>query len=348
MTPPLVAGIALAFVSCLGNFGIPAFLGIPGGYLVLPTLIYQRLAGLGPGVLSDVAVLSMLIGAIATAGILLQDVMLRRRDFRIVTTSKAARAFELGRARLPVEVALWTLTFVVLVLPMLALALTSLVPAVGVALTRPAPRSRTTASCCSSTMRRGAPSSTASGSLPLAALAIVVIAVPLAYFVVWRRSRLLRAVNLVAELPYALPGVVLAIAAILLFLKPLPVLGVTLYNTVWIILFGYLARFLVLGLRPVVERLPAARPDARGSRADRRRAPAAPVAHHHPAARGARSRGRRAADLPHRVQRADGVGAAVVVGRGDARRHGVLVPAGRRLRRTPPRCRCSPSWSRRA
>ena len=48
MTPPLVAGIALCFVSCLGNFGIPAFLGIPGNYLVLPTLIYQRLAGLGP------------------------------------------------------------------------------------------------------------------------------------------------------------------------------------------------------------------------------------------------------------------------------------------------------------
>jgi len=52
--------------------------------------------------------------------------------------------------------------------------------------------------------------------------------------------------------PYAVPGVVLAIAAILLFLKPLPVLGVSLYNTLWIILFCYLARFLVLGLRPVI------------------------------------------------------------------------------------------------
>jgi iron(III) transport system permease protein len=48
------------------------------------------------------------------------------------------------------------------------------------------------------------------------------------------------------------PGVVLAIAAILLFLKPLPLLGISLYNTVWIIFFCYLARFLVLGLRPVV------------------------------------------------------------------------------------------------
>jgi len=53
-------------------------------------------------------------------------------------------------------------------------------------------------------------------------------------------------------MPYALPGVVLAIAAILVFLKPLPLLGISLYNTIWIILFCYLARFLVLGLRPVI------------------------------------------------------------------------------------------------
>ena len=90
------------------------------------------------------------------------------------------------------------------------------------------------------------------GMSATAAVAIVGLAVPLAYFVVWRRSRLLQFVNFVIEVPYALPGVVLAIAAILLFLQPLPLLGVSLYNTVWIILFCYLARFLVLGLRPVI------------------------------------------------------------------------------------------------
>ena len=252
MTPPLVAGIALCFVSCLGNFGIPAFLGIPGNYLVLPTLIYQRLAGLGPSVLSEVAVLSMLVGVIALVGILMQDFMLRRRDFRITTTSSAARPFELRRWRLPVEIALWSLSFVVLALPLLALVLTSLVPSVGVAL------NAATATLESyrfvlfehDATRRAFRNSF--GLSATAAIAIVLAAVPLAYFVVWRRSRVLRLVNLATELPYALPGVVLAIAAILLFLKPVPLLGVTLYNTVWILLFCYLARFLVLGLRPVV------------------------------------------------------------------------------------------------
>ena len=252
MTPPLVAGIALCFVSCLGNFGIPAFLGIPGNYLVLPTLIYRRLAGLGPSVLSEVAVLSCLIGFIAVLGIFLQDLMLRRRDFRITPTSNAMRPFELARWRPVVETALWILTIVVLVLPLVALLLSSLVPAVGVPLTV---KSATWANYDYVLFDHAAAKRAFVNSFSLSAIAaivIVLIAVPLAYFLVWRRSRLLRLLNLVTEMPYALPGIVLAIAAILVFLKPLPVLGLTLYNTVWIILFGYLARFLVLGLRPVI------------------------------------------------------------------------------------------------
>jgi iron(III) transport system permease protein len=252
MTPPLLAGVALSFVSCLGNFGIPALLGIPGNYLVLPTLIYQRLAAFGPAVLSDVAVLSMLIGLIAVIGILAQDVLLARRDFRTATAAVEARAFELRRWRLPVESALWTLALLTLVLPLAALLLASLVPAAGVPLDA---ASATFDNYRFVLFEHAAARRAFRNSFGLAATAAVVIAmiaVPLAYFLVWRRTRLLRVVNIVAEVPYAVPGVVLAIAAILLFLKPLPLLGFSLYNTLWIILFCYLARFLVLGLRPIV------------------------------------------------------------------------------------------------
>jgi iron(III) transport system permease protein len=252
MTPPLVAGVALTFISCLGNFGIPALLGIPGNYVVLPTLIYQRLAGLGPGVLSELSVLSMLVGFIAVFGILLQDFMLSRRDYHVNTASCVARPFELRRWRMPVEVALWTLSFVVLALPIVALVLTSMVPSVGVPLSV---KSATLANYEFVLFGHDAARRAMVNSFGLsasAAIGIVAIAVPLAYFLAWRRSDLTRIINLVLEIPYALPGVVLAIAAILLFLKPVPVVGVSLYNTVWIILFCYLARFLVLGLRPVI------------------------------------------------------------------------------------------------
>ncbi|GGH16297.1 ABC transporter permease [Alsobacter metallidurans] len=252
MTPPLIAGLALSFVSCIGNFGIPAFLGIPGRYTVLPTLIYQRLSGLGPSALSEVAVLSILIGVVAIAGILLQDLMLHRRDFRTTTSSAQFQPFELGRWRLPTEMLLWATITVILLVPLIGLVMTSLVPAYGVRLTT---ATATLANFRFVLFEHEAARRAFANSFMLAggaAVLLALISMPLAYFVVWRRTWLLRLLNLAAELPYALPGVVLSIAAILLFLKPIPMLGISLYNTIWIIFFAYLARFLVLGLRPVV------------------------------------------------------------------------------------------------
>ena len=59
-----------------------------------------------------------------------------------------------------------------------------------------------------------------------------------------------RLLEAVIEIPYALPGVVLAIACILLFLRPLPLIGISIYATPFIIVFAYLARFLPLALKP--------------------------------------------------------------------------------------------------
>jgi len=196
-------------------------------------------------------VLSILIGAMAVAGILIQDALLRRRDFRIPAAAASARAFELRRWRPFVETALWLLLVVVLVLPLCALVLTSLVPAVGVTL---GIKTATLENFRFVMFEHAAARRAFMNSVALSATASIVIAliaIPLAYFVVWHKSPLFAAVNIVTEIPYAVPGVVLAIAAILLFLRPLPIVGISIYNTVWIILFCYLARFLVLGLRPV-------------------------------------------------------------------------------------------------
>jgi len=199
-----------------------------------------------------VQVLSFVIGVIALAGIVVQDVLMRRRDFRTTSSTASARAFELGRWRLPTEIALWTLAAFVLIVPLTALVLTSFVPAVGVPLTW---ASATIENYHFVLAEHAAARRAFANSFALsasAAVIIVVIAVPLAYFLVWRRNRALRILGFLTEIPYALPGVVLAIAAILLFLKPLPLVGFSLYNTIWIILFCYLGRFLVLGLRPVI------------------------------------------------------------------------------------------------
>lgn len=251
-TPAIVAAAALTFVSCVGNFGIPAFLGIPANYLVLPTLIFQRLAGGGPDVLAEVAVLSILIAIIAMIGIFLQDYFSSRRDYRISGTSAALAPYALGRWRVPVETLMWLLMAVILVLPLTGLILTSLVRGYGVTLTAD---SVTLENYRFVMVEHAAAQRAFANSFMLsiaAAVFAMFVAIPLGYVIAWHRGRWTKILNIVVEMPYALPGVVLSIASILLFLKPIPVLGVQLYNTVWIILFAYLARFLVLGVRPVV------------------------------------------------------------------------------------------------
>lgn len=252
MTPALVAGTALAFVSCIGNFGIPAILGIPVGYTVLPTLIYERLASFGPSVISEVAVLSILIGVIAFAGVLLQGWMLRRQDYRTSGPPSQPLLFRLGRWRPVAEAVCWIVIVLILILPLTGLIATSLVAAYGVPLSS---QTGTLENYAEVMFRQAVTIRAFTNSFVLAggaAIVLVAAAMPLGYFLVWRRLPVMRLLNLAAELPYALPGVVLAIACILIFLKPIPLLGISIYGTMWIIFAAYLARFLTLSLRPVI------------------------------------------------------------------------------------------------
>jgi iron(III) transport system permease protein len=254
MWPALAAGAALAFVSAIGNFGVPALLGIPGRFPVLSTLVYQRLSGFGPTALPEVAALALILAGIAAAGIAVQALALRRLAVATDRTGGAHPGFALGAARPWVGAAVWALMAVVAVLPLMALLAAALVPAVGVPLRAD---TVTLANLVHVVTDLSLTRRAFANSLILATLAAVltlVAAVPLAWLMA-RGWRVARGLNLGADAPYVLPGIVLSIAMILAFLPPLPGLGISLYNTLWILLLAYLARFFALALRPVAAAL---------------------------------------------------------------------------------------------
>ncbi|WOI34991.1 iron ABC transporter permease [Tritonibacter scottomollicae] len=248
--PSLLAGVAITFVTALGNFGVPAMLGIPAGYATLPTLIYQRLAGMGTTVLAEVAVLAILIGIVAITGILIQRFFQRRQRVHLVGSTGRPLAIPLGRARLPVEITLWLVIAGILVLPMMGLLATSLVPAYGV------PLRLDTVSLdgwYEALFRQPSTRRAFVNSFGLsigAAVVLMALCLPLAWLMDRHQTRLSRAFDSLLDLPYALPGVVLAIAMILLLIN-LPFTDLTLYGTIWIIFLAYLARFFAVMFRPV-------------------------------------------------------------------------------------------------
>ena len=248
--PSLAAGTAITFVTALGNFGIPAMLGIPAGYATLPTLVYQKLAGMGTSVLAEVSILAMLIGAVAVTGILTQRFFQSRQRVYLVGATSRPLAIPLGAARLPVEVLLWAVVCTILVLPMFGLLATSLVPAYGVPLRLD---TVTLQAWTEVLLRQPVTTRAFANSFGLAigaAVVLILLCLPLAWLMERNPTRLSRLFDSLLDLPYALPGVVLSIAMILLLIK-LPFTDATLYGTIWIIFLAYLARFFAVMFRPV-------------------------------------------------------------------------------------------------
>jgi iron(III) transport system permease protein len=254
LVPSLLAAYALAFVSALGNFGIPALLGIPGRYTTLPVLIWQRLSSFGPSMLADVAVMSALMALIAIALVLVQTWLSARGRAALIGPPQPPLRLDLGRARWLTEAGMTVLVLVILGLPMAALVGTALVPTYGVTLSLETltlanfeqvlfRQSVTGRAFVNSTLAAGLAALVLAGLGALLARAVTAPPGP--------RRGLGRVISTLAETAYAIPGIVISIAFILTFLQPLPLVGVSLYNTLTLIVLAYLCAFFAVALKPV-------------------------------------------------------------------------------------------------
>lgn len=249
--PGLIAGAAIAFVSGVGNFGIPAILGIPASIFVLPTLIYSRLSSFGAGTFAEMSQLSMVIAVIAGLGLVIQQRALKGRDYRIIGLSGQNAAFSLGPWRAVAESGFSLLLFFVLVAPLAALVASSLVPAYGVPLNA---QTMSFHAYSEILFRQSVTVTAFANSLFLAgmtACGLLLFTVLTAYLLARRPGKLASIITGLIEIPYALPGIVLAVAFILLFAAPLPLVNVSIYGTIWIILIAYFSSFFAVSLKPV-------------------------------------------------------------------------------------------------
>ncbi|GGG66481.1 ABC transporter permease [Salipiger pallidus] len=247
----IFAGAALAFVSSIGNFGIQAMLGIPARVSTLITLIYQRLNSYGPSALNDMALLALLLAVLTVIGMTITAWLGRRGDSRVDTTRRPARR-SLGRWRLPVEGAAWLYLAICLALPLSALLCTALVRGVG----QPLTLDTVTFENFANALFHHEGIREAFGTsmmLTLGTVAVLIpVAVALGYVLSWRPGWIAKALNIASELAYALPGIIIGVAMILFFLRPLPFIGTALYGTIWVIFAAYLSNFLALALRPIL------------------------------------------------------------------------------------------------
>jgi iron(III) transport system permease protein len=249
LRPYLLAASMLAFLAALGNFGIPALLGIPARFLMLPTLVYQRVTSFASGGFAQAAALALLMAVPALAVLLLQ-LRLNRRAATLESQLEAPHRYRLGRWRWPLAASVWLVVGGFLTAgPFGAMLLTSLTRAYGVPLTagnldlrhylfvlrdlEAFPRALTHSLLL------------AAGAAALAAL----LALALGY-VLLRLGPRGTPLQLLVDLPYALPGIVFALALVLTWL-PSPIPGLRLYGTVWLLGLAYVGHYLAFALQPI-------------------------------------------------------------------------------------------------
>ena len=265
LAPAVLAGTFLVFVTCIADFGIAAVIGIPGRYYVLTTRIYQVALDYDTrNNLAFAAAMSLLLVVVAGGALFAQRRLLARRRYAIAgAQGRAVDRLPLGKWRWPVTALAALFALGVLVAPLVAVALAALTRVAGYA---PTPGNLTLHNFHIAFVETAATQRAIRNSLSLAALSatiIMILGAALAYFRLRGSVRGSGVLEALATLPYAVPGTVLALAFILAFARP--IFGLHLYNTLWIILLAYLARFLTFGigtasaaLAGVSETLPAA------------------------------------------------------------------------------------------
>lgn len=259
--PAIASGSLLAFLAAIDNFAVPAFLGISSGIPVLSTYIYEKAISFGPDAFPMAAALSVLLSCIAIGGTLLESCFVHSRsamesikeDFqpRIILNGSRRKILEWGAMGL-----LSILNFV----PLADMILNAFLKNYGLAVTY----SNISLRNFSFVFTNTGVLTAVRNSLILAlvtCLVCIVIGTVLAFRQVRCHSLAAAIAEKCAALTYALPGIVLALAMIFQWTEPLPGVRPQLYGTIYILLFAYITRYLILQIKSSKTALNAINPE---------------------------------------------------------------------------------------
>lgn len=248
--PSIMAGMILSFLYTISNFGVPALLGMRARIFVLTTRIYAFMhQGTFHGIQLASSLSVLLLGA-AVFILLFNRWIISKQHGAAIISGKSVRPsiIELGRARIPIAIAVYGFLAFIVVAPLVSVFLTSFIRAWGLPITWSNLTIKNYVYILFeyNLTRRALVISMllAVGAATLATL----LGAFLSYINVRTKLRGRAALDLLSTLPHAIPGTVVALAMILAWSG---YFKINLYNTFWIMLVAYVTRYLFYSFRNV-------------------------------------------------------------------------------------------------
>ena len=247
--PAISAGALLILTTSLAHFGVPAILGYAKRIYTLPTRIYEVIYNSGgsfDGIRQGAAISVMLVVVVALA-LILQNRILSAGSYDIIKgKSMRPTLIKLRGAKIPLFLlAILTLILIVIV-PLVMIVLISFLKAYGL----PLELKNFTFAQYQKVFAANGTLASIRNSLFVSITAGIIcmfLGTLVAYVVQKIRPKGKGVLEVISMLPYAIPGTVLSIGVILAWSGRIA--GINLYNTIWIILVAYLARYLSFSMK---------------------------------------------------------------------------------------------------
>ena len=247
--PAIAAGAMLILISSLSHFGVPAILGFSQNIFTLPTKIYELIyksAGSFEGIRQGAALSVLLVGVVVLA-LLLQRYLLRSGRFEIIKgKSMRPMLIKLRGFKFPLLAVCLLSLFFIVILPLYTIFGVGMLKGYGLSLI---PKNMTLDNfenvLFHSRMARDAIKNSI-GLAVSAAFITMFVGTMVAYVVIKIKPKGKIFLEVLSLLPYSVPGIVLAIGVILMWSGAI---GINLYNTVWIILIAYIARYMAFSMK---------------------------------------------------------------------------------------------------
>jgi iron(III) transport system permease protein len=244
LRPALAGAALLTFMSGLEAFETPTILGTPGRVEVFTSAIYREVRWEQPPNHGGAMTLAMLLTAVMFLAVLIQWRWLGRRSYTTITgRGYRAQIVDLGRGRWPAFGAFLVFFGLAVALPIGLVVATSFFRIFGIYSLESITLDNYAAIL--GDRRFGTAFINSLALSVVGALATLLLCSLIAYVIVRTKFRFRRVLEVIAWLPWALPGIVLSLAMLWAYIRlPIPI-----YGTIWILFVAYITNGLPLGVR---------------------------------------------------------------------------------------------------